>query len=263
MTLCDPDGTVHFSSLKQFARSPAHYKAAIERPMESTRGMRIGTGTHHLVLGPTQRQPVVWYPGASRRGKEWDKFAAENEASTILTAPERAEAEAIATAVLADREARKLLESSRYEVPLSWLAGGIECGTRGIDVVGDGYIADLKVTRSTKPDELQREVARMHYHAQMAFYDAAARANHIDVSRGMFLLCVESKYPFVVTVLEMTERVLEEGRKCVGLWLEKLRQCDEADHWPGYVQAPVPWQLPSWLEDEDDAIELDDEEDAA
>ncbi len=126
--------------------------------------------------------------------------------------------------------------------------------------MGHNYLADLKTVTSARPDELQREALRMHYHAQLAYYDTGARANRMDVSGGLYLICVERKDPYNVTVLEMTEGVLEHGKKSVGLWLEELKKCEAADHWPGYVQAPVPWQLPPWLDEDEDAEELDDEE---
>src|SRR5579883_3076116 len=211
------DGCVHFSELKQFARSPAHYRHAVLAPREATRAMRVGTLADRLILGGTL--PPI-YPG-DRRGTAWTTFAAKHAGEEICTQAELEDAEPIASAVKANALAMAYL-TGRAQVPLRWEMQGVPCATRGVDVVGDGWISDLKITSTTQPDRWTWQARRMLYLAQLAFYAEGARQNGIDTSKGLFLVGVEAAPPHPVTVLRMTARAIEAGDKAVHLWLERL-----------------------------------------
>ncbi len=250
------DGTCHFSLLKRMALSPAHYRVACETPIETTRAMRVGTVAHNIVLGPRLARPLIRFDGDTRTTKDWKAFVLEQPpGAEIVTAPEWADGEAIARAVMADPVARPLLEGQRFEVPLKWTDGGIECATDGVDVIGGllgGYLADLKTTSSTEPDKWKRHAWNRHYMSQLAFYEAGAKANGFKTDRGLFIIGVEATAPFAVTVLKLSNQMVEQGRKCVALWLERLRACEESDFWPTYVQSIVDFDLPAWVPQADD-----------
>ncbi len=254
------DGTVHFSTLKKLALSPAHYRVACESETDPSRGMRIGTGSHFLLLGPREGQRVVCFPGEDRRSKGWKDFAAENDGADILTLPEWSECESIAKAVLADPVAGPMLAAARKEVPLKWTSAGLPCSTSGVDLVGPGWLAELKTTTTTEPTAWARQALRMHYHCQLAWYEEGARANGIDVSGGLWIIGVEIAAPWAVTCFELTEGTILAARKSVGLWLEKLRACELNNSWPTYTQTAIPLDLPVWMTDE---TEADDGEEAA
>ncbi len=251
MMIRHPDGAVHFSNLKHFNQSPAHYRVSCETPFHATRDMRIGTGTHQIVLGPRLDKMVVVFKGDRRSGTKWEAFEEENRGREILTQPEWDEAEEIAAAVLADPIARKYLEGRR-EQALAWTTDGIACATDGIDLVGANWLADLKVTNCSKPERFSRLATNLFYHAQMAFYDDGAKANGIDTSGGLFLIAVESKAPFCVVVYRLPPETVDQGHKSNSIWLEKLRACEENDFWPGYVQNVVDLDLPPWMSGDDD-----------
>ncbi len=252
---CDEDGTHHFSQLKKLALSGKQYLHACNTPHEPTRAMLIGTGVHHIVLGPRPGAPVLRYPGDSRRGKAWTDFVAANPGAEILTEPEWGEAEEIATAVLTDPVAVARLTGARFEVPLTWEDGGIKCSTSGIDIISnDGEeLCDLKTTNTVEPEAWKRQAFKMFYPHQMVWYRRGARANGLKVSRGLFLLGVETKAPFEVVELELTEGMLDLAEKTVSLWLEKLRVYTECKQWPGYAQSSVPLDVPAWMRDEEEA----------
>ena len=243
--------TVSFSNLKHMALSPAHYRAALLRPIEPTRAMRIGTATHRLVLGDGPGRRVVRYDG-DRRGKAWQDFASQHEDADILTAPEWDEAAATAQAVARSAAARGILDGALYELPLEWRMADVDCRTGGVDVLGPDYIADLKTCASAEPRTLMRDVVSRQYHAQLAFYRYGARQNGHRVD-ACYLVCVESSAPHCVTVLRVSDALLEAGERSCLLWLERLRQCQEADHWPGYSEAVLDLEAPPWMTSDDDA----------
>lgn len=244
-SLSDP---IHFSDLKKFALSPAHFRASCAESFASTRDMRVGTVGHHIVLGPHRTKPLVLFKGPVRKGAVWDAFAADNAGAEIVTQPEWDDAVPLAEAVMRDPVASALLKGTRREVALEWTDGGIKCATDGIDVVGDGFIADLKFTSCTEPVGFSRHSAKLLYHAQMAWLETAAQENGIDTSKGLFLIGTETSPPYAVTVMRLPPRTVEQGRKSYTLWLEKYRACVENDHWPAYTQTVVDFDLPPWMD---------------
>lgn len=255
-------GTVNFSTLSQFAEAPSNYREACEHEVEEpTPPMLLGTCVHFMVLGPRAGERVVCSGTKDRRSKEWKSFAAENAGATILTETEWAKCVRIADAIRRDPVAAEILDGARTEVPLSWASGGFPCSTLGVDIISKGRLAELKLTRTAKPWRWQKHAEAMLYHAQLAFYEEACVANCIDVSGGVFVIGAEYRPPFNVTVLKLTPGTLEKGRKCVALWLEKLRICEESEHFPGYVQAPVDWEIPDGAFDlSPEDLEEDDDE---
>lgn len=250
-TVWDP---VHFSDLRCMALSPAHFKASVAQRWESTKAMRIGTIVHHMALGPHRTKPLKCFDGLERKGNAWKDFAAENPGGELVTMTEWMEAKPIADAVLADPIAGPLIRGGRREVPLKWKDGAIECETDGLDLVGNGFIADLKRTSCTEPGGFARHAAKNLWHCQMAYYRRAAIANGIDVSKDVYLIGVEPEPPYAVTVMRLPEVTLLQGDKSCALWLEKLQMARENDHWPTYTQTIVDFDLPPWMGgDEDEA----------
>ena len=66
---------INFSTLKHMARSPMHYRYALEHPPAETPAMLLGRATHTAVFEPDRFQLdyAVW-PG-DRRGNAYLQFA--------------------------------------------------------------------------------------------------------------------------------------------------------------------------------------------
>lgn len=255
LMLCNEDGTHHFSEIKKLALSAQEYIHNVNHPTEPTSNMLVGTAVHFLVLGPrTGAKPLKLFTGSVRRGKEWDRFVESNPSAEILTISEWQKAEDIAEAVLNHPVARARLEGARFEVPVAWEEpGGIKCSTSGIDIVcSEPCIADLKMTFTVHPDSWMRHAFKMLYPMQMAWYRRGARANDIPTDKGLFILGVQSKAPHDVVELELTDDMIDFADRTIELWLGKLRVYRDSNQWPGYAQAPIPFDVPSWLRDEDE-----------
>lgn len=249
---------VHFSNLKAFALSPAHFKASCETAFVPTADMKEGTIVHHIVLGPHRTKPLVRYDGEERKGNAWKDFEAQHPKGTeIITAREWSRAEAMANALKNDPMLRSFLEGAEREKPIRWESGGIECETDGIDIVqiqnGMGLLADLKRTSCTEPRGFARHAFKQHWHVQLPFYEEAANAKGIDTSRGLFLIGAEPDPPYVVTVMQLTPQLIDVGRRTYIKWLETLRRCRNEDLWPGYSQTVVDFDVPEWMADEEAA----------
>lgn len=233
------DGHVHISTLKYMAQSPAHYKWALDHQTSSDATDK-GSAVHSLVLGG---QPVVSYT-ERRAGQAWKTFEAENRGAIILKTDAYQEAQEMAAAVRNHPAADGLLHGDK-EVGIVWERAGRSCSSR-LDVWDRPRrrIVDLKTCRSADPKWFDRTAIRMGYHAQLAWYLEAASWQTLKEGRTTlgapteaFIIAVESKPPYPVVVWKLTERALEAGRACCTAWFERLRLCEDADHWPGYTDA--------------------------
>ncbi len=251
-----PGKFVRFSHLKKMALSPAHYRASLEEPKD-TGPMAFGRLVHSMVL----EGDFVVYDG-ERRGNAWKDFAAEHAGKDIYTIKEADRAKRIAEAVRNHPLAGMLLVGDR-ELHVQWETMGRACSSR-LDVIGTGwlgngrpFLSDLKTTVSSEPGKFSRDAIWRGYHAQAAWYQDAAAFIGRPVE-DVFLTAVETEAPFAVTVLHLTPRLLEQGRKLCRLWLERLLACEAADEWPAYAQSIVDLDAA-----EDFALVIDEDDEAA
>jgi hypothetical protein len=197
--------------------------------------MSVGTAAHANLIGGKQ---VIAYPGPVRRGKEWDKFEADNPASIILTGREFDVADGIMRSVRGSSLAMRVLEGER-EQKREWTRLGRACqGTP--DVVSDQFVTELKTGETSDPILFPFKVRRFSYHAQLAWYDESVggRPEH-------YIVAVEQTPPFVVTVFKLDPKTLLAGRKLVRLWWERLMACEAANEWPGYAQSEIDLDISS------------------
>ncbi len=245
--------------LKAAGRSGAHarLKLAGEEDEKETVSRAIGTTVAKLLEGRTD---VVVYPGAVRRGKEWEKFEAEHEEGTrIVLAKEYATSMSIAEALLGDKDAAPLVTARgvRKEETLLFDHLGRACrSTPDFASRSGSWYAELKTTKNASPDWFQFEAERMGYHVQMAMERLALRA-HGKNPKHAYLIAVDNCKPWNVCVLDVEEDSLAYGEKQLHLWLERIVAWEAAGQWPGYVQAVTPFKIGrphvelDW--DEDDA----------
>lgn len=240
---------LHYSALRAFAKSPAHYRALLERPRSDSGPMRIGRLSHAIVLGGD----FVVFDG-TRRGKAWDEFQAANEGKDIFTVSEHEDAQSIAKAVMGHEEAMNLL-SGEHELPLRWTLDGRECAGR-LDALSACCVTDLKTTSDAHPDRFTRQAIRMGYHAQLAWYGDAVVATGRPRPARHCLVAVETEFPHVITTLELTTGAIEAGRALYRSWLAQLADCERTGHWPGYVEGTIPFDVtvPAFDNGEEDAM---------
>lgn len=212
---------------------------------DPTYPMQRGSGVHGLVLGNVK---VVGYPGAQRRGKEYDAFVAAHPDTEILTAAEFDKARRMADAVLACKLAEPYLKGVVEDTLLfRWM--GLDCRATP-DVRGDAFLTELKTAASAEPTKFTWQALRMAYHAQMRMQQIACK--YQDPACREMLPCVvvvvESEAPHPVTVFEIDKRTLEIGEKLLMTWAERLKNCEASGTFPPYCQSIYPLMAPEDLE---------------
>lgn len=232
---------VRFHHLKAIGTKSPAYAQMVMRGEEQapTTAMQLGSGVDAILLGGKR---VICYPGATRRGKEWEAFAADNADAEILSRGEYDKAMGMVAAVRANKDAMRLLDGKRQQ-RLLWHHGERLCQSTP-DVYADDFVTDLKTGQSSDPKRFTGQALRYCYNAQLAFYGEALRKLELSTVRDHYIVAVESSPPFPVTILRLTERAIEAGDRMWRGWFEQLRACEESDMWPGYVQSIVDLDVP-------------------
>jgi hypothetical protein len=246
-TVVDPRSIPwRFSRMKKMDASPLQYWHACQHPDgEPTLAMRLGSGTHALVLG----QEVAVYNGI-RRGKRWDAYEADAKirGAIVLNPREFAECESLAVAVQKHKLASDLLLADHVtrEQHINWNIGDRHVTSRpDAFSVAKRFVVDLKTDRSARPDDFQRTAWKMFYPAQLAFYCDAVHALTAVRPRDAYLVVVEKKAPFDISVHELTDDIIEMSRKTISIWVERLLECEASNVWPGYGAAPFTFEAPT------------------
>jgi len=232
-------GPVRFSHLRAYGRSAAHgHHARTAAEDDPTYSMERGTAVHALLFGTRK---VCGYPGAQRRGKEYEAFAAAHADTEILTMAEYDKARRMTDAVLASSLAARYLRGV-VETTMLFRWMGMDCRATP-DVNSPDHLTELKTSASAEPVKFTYQALRMAYHAQMRMQQIGCKDK-----RPCFIVCVESAEPFPVTVFEIEKRTLEIGEKLLVLWAERLKACEAADVYPPYCQSVFPLIAPEDME---------------
>jgi hypothetical protein len=244
---------VRFSNLKHMARSALHYWDAVQLDRQDTLAMRLGRGAHAMVLG----MPVVKWVGKTRNGKAWDAFKAQHVDKEILNGKEWAAAEGIALAIRRHPIAAPILfENTTLEEQIEWEFLGRKCTSRPDARRASAMVCDLKTTQCAEPKKFERDSMYRGYNAQLAFYEMAIEHATGTAPSEVYVVAVESKRPFAITVLQLTDEARESGRRLCRQWFERLLVCEASNAWPAYVDSIAQLNVPG-DGDPDNAIDLD------
>ena len=234
---------VRFSNLKAYGRSAMHGRhSRIAAKEDPSIAMERGTAVDAILFG---HKRVVCYPGAVRRGKEYDAFAAKHADCEIIGKTEYDKANRMVDAVRACKLAEPLLNGVKQDtIMFNWM--GVACRTTP-DVRGPDYLTELKTSQSSDPARFLWHARRMAYHAQMRFQEYGCEKLHMHI-RHHWIVCVESEAPHPVTVFHVEPEALEEADKLLMLWMERLKNCEMSDNYPPYVECLVPLVWPKDIE---------------
>ncbi len=238
-----------FSLLKTMRLSPAHYRAACQRPQDDSlaarlsslatdrkEALRFGSGVHGMLLG----QPVAVYTGGRRdqRVKEYREFMADCAARNvvaILSPAENHRAVKIVSAIQRNKEAMRLLcDGTIREQRIDWTYAGKPCRSTP-DARNKTWCADLKTAVSAEPETFRRAGLRLGYHCQAALYADAIEAETGSRPDDLYVIAVEKTEPYPVTIMRFMESALEIGARQLRAWVERLIICEATDEWPEYI----------------------------
>ncbi len=257
---------VRRSDLWRIKRSPAHFKYAVEHPVEQTPAMAFGSAVHMAVLEPkrfAKEYVVADFDARTKEGKAL-KQQYLDEGKILLTKEQGDQISAIVAAIKKHPYAKRLLQG-KHEQAHFWTdpETGEKCKCKTdceTEINGIHYVVDLKTCASAEMDEFVRDAIKFGYFFQAAMYTDGIKCETGKDSTFVFV-AVEKDPPHAVNVLVCNEDVICIGmngdkngkvpgyRSLIGLYHE----CRTKNQWPGYEGFDGSINnidLPNWLKDE-------------
>jgi hypothetical protein len=249
------------SGLKAVLKSPAYYYGQYLDPRcppegdRETPGRFFGNLVHCALFEHPQFNaryrvgPAV----ASKALKAWKDFAAELPPGCQGITPAQYEtAQRVRESVLAIPDMAEALASGHGEVSAYWTdeATGVRCKVRPdwVNPVGEDsvIIIDGKTFASADPHDFARQVVKMDYALQAAFYSHGyAKASGKNVLAFVFLV-VADDYPHLASTMTLDEEAMSAGARRFRRALDSYAQCKKTGVWPGYSQSIQQIALPQW-----------------
>lgn len=242
------------SLLREFSKSPAHFRYAADNPTEETEAMLLGTLIHCMALEPAETDSrfvqAVDCDRRTKAGKEaWAELQKKAEGKRLIPPGVWRLAERAVLSLEQDVETAMWLHEARQgqiEKPLFWQRQSIGCKGKPDSVLADGTVVDVKTTsKPLIPHLFVSEIFRRYYHTQAAYYRSGVIANGIRW-RSHVLVCVETLPPYAVGVFRIGSEIAGELADAkISEWINTYRRCLERNEWPGYGLTEV--EPPRWL----------------
>ena len=187
-------------------------------------------------------------------------FKAKRDGLTIIDGPTLDRAQAMAAAIQAHPEAGRLLAQATAHEVSAYAAHPTGAPVRArFDLVGPGFIGDIKTCRDADPENFGRVVNGLMYHVSAANYLDIARANGLQVER-FDLICVEKEPTpggdYRVAVMEIHADAIDKGRELMTEACERWLALGKRIDLPHYGDGRHVVDLPGWAYFEDDELEL-------
>ncbi len=233
-----------YSALKELRKSPAHYQAYLRK--EHDREV-IGTGTHMRVL-ETERFERLIFRVVNRMSKE--NKAKEKEAEEaglfVVTEKEYTQICRQSDAIMNDPDCRAYLSAGKAEQSIFWreplvnldtgedLGESLLCRSRVDYLRDDGVMIDLKYFNSVEEEEVRKQVLRMKYHWQSAFYTKGGR-EVLGSGHDMFVhIFVTDSDPFVARPFVLGDASIDKARIEYTPLLIQFNECLRTNRWPAF-----------------------------
>lgn len=261
-----------YSTGKEYLRSPAHYKEAVENRVEKAE-YDYGHAAHKYVLGKGGEIVEIPAEVLSKSGSVGTDAAraflakARAAGQVPLKAHEIAAAKQLADAVREDPDARSLLDQpGRAEVSL--FATDPETGVeiRGrLDWLPDPrkghrvFPVDLKTTSDASPLKVRKTLDDFDYDLQAAWYLHLLRlAGRDDMGPFCFIFAEKTRPHGVFTIQVSHEDWLTGGEVKLRHVLRRHAACLESGRWPNYPPGIHAIEPPGWYLDRLDRLDLED-----
>jgi exodeoxyribonuclease VIII len=251
---------------------------------EETNAMRMGSGTHALLLEPQEfEKRFVVMPDFHlsennyRKPKYKDEpledrrsdskgttyvensvkdFVKHNPGKTIIGRTQYDQCLRAIESIRDRPKMRELVESSAKEVTVYGEICGVPCKGR-LDLLStQRIIGDLKNSASVHKRDFGRVFMRLRYDFKLAFYRDMVRQN-IGDPKSVQLICQELSGDFDNALVEVPAIVLDNAWTKVVEVMTAYKHCLETNRWPGVDGGKDHYELeiPNWAMDGDEEFD--------
>ena len=216
------------SSIKLLAKNPQKYIDTLEGESGHNSAFDFGSLFHWYVLEPDVYKKQVFVDAKDRRAKEWKEALSEH--GRVFLQKDKDKVEEVAETFLSCSKIQHVLEKSRPEVPAIGEIGGYTFRAKA-DILGDGYIADLKTCANIK--WFKSDAWRFGYSAQVYIY---TELFGIDYANWVFIAVDKTTGEFGFYTI--SDEFYENGKRIVldGIENYKLIEKGFTDFEPYYIE---------------------------
>ena len=239
--------------LNLFRKCPALYKKTIDGEIVEgeTSAFTLGRATHTLILEGADKFAaefcVSYGPTNEKTGKPYGKLTKAyadwlaDQTMPVISSEEHALILKMSEAVHAHPAAKEILSSGIAEatVRTTWSGEPVQARFDWYDPER-GILADLKTCADV--DRFGYDIRDYGYVPQMGFYVNCLRLAGCKNVPRVYLIAVEKKEPYRVSVTEICAMTLEDTihnhmggenwRDDADAMIEELRKCRAEGHWP-------------------------------
>lgn len=242
-----------FSSLKQFAKTPAQYQAYLKAVRAETPSQRLGTLVHMRTLEPERFDNMVTKIEGNRNStlvKDMIK-AAEEQGKYVCKPDEYDQACRMSDSVRAHSRVKELFSApgGLAENSIFWTdpETGNPMKCRPDYMIPDaGIILDLKYYSELDMRELERQIHRMKYHWQSALY-LSGLSSQVKKPLTQFAHCfIMDDEPYLSRIVVLNDASLDKAVFEMQPHLERFAECRKTNTWPGYPDEVEAAALPDY-----------------
>ena len=246
------------SQLMLFDKSPYHfwyevYSGKAEKK-ETTPAMLLGSLFHTLLLEPDLfAEHYAISPKIDRRttkGKEeYQIFMDENKDKILLTDEQYSKVCVMVEHIKQHEIVSTLVDGAVFEQSIFWTdkETGLQFKVRP-DIWASKMVVDLKTTNDSNPVSFSRSALNYGYFLQAGMIFEACQSLGKPIDMFVFLVA-EKEAPYVPAALILNDEAIQYGIKQFAKYKNKLKQCLDANKWPGYQIQEL--SLPGYVKTDD------------
>ena len=235
-------------------QTPAHYKAYLEHRSEPTAAQKLGTATHAAILEPSifAVKYVEKPEGMSLATIEGKAWKAAQGGKEIIPHDDFYMIKKIQNHFKRSEKMRRLFSGGVAEQSYMWQdeKTGLICKCRP-DYFDGQRIFDIKTTEDASPRAFQYAIKKYSYHLQAQFYARGMSKVYGREIKDFVHVLIEKKPPFAVAIYVLDDASLERADIDIDKGLEKIKRCQDINHWEDYGDEIQTINLPTEMWNED------------
>lgn len=244
----------NYSGLKEFKKSPAHYKAYLEKEHVVDPDLEIYKAVHLMTLeDPSAQNRIVIKDGRWAGALKEEVQSLQSQGYIVLKQDGYDEAKNISTSIKSHPLAHDLLGASHGEVSIFWLDRATNCPLKArVDILtlkdGELYLGDLKNFTGLHDEEfIGQQVIRQNYMMQMALYAQGIEAVLGRYPKFIYWVFIEPVKPYGCKIRRAGMDHVFNAAKGFSEQFRRYVECSETNTWPCYDIEDAPLLLPAYF----------------
>lgn len=239
-----------YSSLKEFAKSPAHYIEYLRKQRTSTPATLFGSMVHCLLLEPAKfNEQFAVMKDIDRRTKdgkeEYAKFLEESKGKEVVANDQYMDAVQLVNKAFSQKHIHDAIGGC-FSYEKEWKKEIHGLPFRGFfDGEAEDYILEIKTANDASPKTIIRDFFDRSYHIQAALY------NQVSGGKNIKYVIIETKPPYTIALASPTQEFIDKGISDIERLANSFKVCMENELWDMsyeyYNEGEFIIDLPSWV----------------